>query len=83
MFHHEQTIFLSHAGNNWINLRVLDSPNFLTFNSELHRITTQLRLCGEQVTKVQLIDKTLSTFLPATAIFAQQYKNMKFKQHQN
>jgi hypothetical protein len=80
-FHHEQTIFRPQARNDWINLRVLDFPDFVTFNSELHRISAQLRLCGEVVTEAQLIDKTLSTFPPATAILAQQYKNMKFKTH--
>lgn len=41
-FHHEKTIFLPQAQNDWINLRVLDFPDFLSFNSELHRITAQL-----------------------------------------
>ena len=48
---------------------------------ELHRITAQLRLSGEQITKAQLIDKTLSPFPPTTAILAHQYKNMKFTKH--
>lgn len=42
--HHEQTIFLPQVIN---DLRVLDFSNFPSFNSELHHITAQLRLCGE------------------------------------
>jgi hypothetical protein len=80
-FHHKQTIFLPEARNDWINLRVLDFPDLISFNAELHRITAQLRLCGEIVTEAQLIDKTLSTFPPATAILAQQYRNMRFAKH--
>ena len=80
-FHHEQTIFLPDARNDWINLQVLDFHDLMSFNAELHRITAQLRLCGETVTEAQLIDKTLSTFPPATAILAQQYHNMKFAKH--
>ena len=45
-----------------INLRVLDVPDFLLFNSELHRITVQLWFCGEEIIESQLIDKTLSIF---------------------
>ena len=57
-FHHEKTIFLPHARNDWIYLRVLDFPKFLMFNAKLHRIIAQFRLCGEDVTEKELIDKT-------------------------
>ena len=53
----------------------------MTFNAELHRITAQLRVCGETIEERELIDKTLSTFLLAFALLAQQYRNMKFKTH--
>jgi hypothetical protein len=80
-FQHQQNLFLPQARTNWINLRVLDFPDFASFNSELHRITAQLRLCDQTVTKAKLIKKTLSTFPPATAILSQQYRNMRFKKH--
>jgi hypothetical protein len=80
-FHHKKTIFLPHARSDWIHLRVLDFPDFMAFNAELHRITMQLRLCGEDITEKELIDKTLSTFPPASALLSQQYRNMKFKTH--
>jgi hypothetical protein len=82
-FNHQQTLFLPQARTDWINLRVLDFPDFASFNSELHRITAQLRLCGQTITDAELIEKTLSTFPPATAILSQQYRNMKFKKHAN
>jgi hypothetical protein len=80
-FHHQQTFFLPQARTDWLNLRVLDFPDFVSFNSELHRIVAQLRLCGETVTENELIEKTLSTFPLATAILSQQYMNMKYKKH--
>ena len=49
-FYHQQTFFLPHTHTDKINLRVLDFPDFVSFNSELHRITMQLRLCGQTVT---------------------------------
>ena len=48
-------------------------------NSELFRIATQLRHCGEELSKAQLIDKTLSTFPPILNVIVWQYKNMKFR----
>lgn len=80
-FHHKQTIFLPEAKNDWINLRVLDFLDFLFFNSELHCITAQLRLCDEQVIESKFTNKTLSTFPPTVAILAQEYRNMKFTKH--
>jgi len=82
-FNHQQTLFLPQARTDWINLRVLDFPDFASYNSELHRITAQLRLCGQTITDAELIEKTLSTFPLATAILSQQYRNMKFKKHAN
>jgi hypothetical protein len=59
----------------------MDFSNFLAFNSELHCIVAQLRLCGVIINDTEMIDKTLSTFPPACAILAQQYRNMKFTKH--
>lgn len=69
-FHHAHAIFLPQAYNNWINLRIMDFPYFLSFNVELHWITAQFRLCDDRITDAELIDKTLSTFPPATAILS-------------
>ena len=77
-FKHKETIFLPQARSDWINLRVTDFPNFFAFNSELHRLIVQLRLCGDTINDTDMIDKTLSTFPPACPILAQQYRNMKF-----
>ena len=82
-FDHQQTLFLPQARTDWANLRVLDFSDFATFNSELHRIVAQLRLCGQRVTEAEMVEKTLSTFPPTTAILSQQYRNMKFKKHAN
>jgi hypothetical protein len=70
-FHHQQTLFLLQARNDWINLRVLDFPDFVSFNFELHRIVAQFRLCGQEVTDAELIEKTILTFPPTTAILSQ------------
>ena len=80
-FDHQQTLFLPQARTNWTNIRVLDFPNFSAFNSELYRIIAQLRIYGVEILEAEQIEKTLSTFPPATAILSQQYRNMRFKKH--
>ena len=64
-FKHEETIFLPQARSDWIGLRVMNFSNFLAFNSELHRIVTQLWLWGDTINDAEMIDKTLSIFPPA------------------
>ena len=39
-FNHQQTLFLPQARKDWINFRVLDFLDFVSYNLELHRITT-------------------------------------------
>ena len=80
-FNHQQTLCLPQAHTDCINLRVQDFPDFVSFNSELHRIVALLRLCGQEITNAELIEKTLSTFPPATLILSQQYRNMNFTKH--
>ena len=74
-FLHERTIFLLQTRHDWMSLLVMDFPDISSFNFELHRIVAQLHLCGE------LITKTLSTFPVASAVIAQQYRNMRFRTH--
>ena len=80
-FSHEKTIHLPQARNDWIQLCVLDFSDLLSFNAELHQIVAQLCMCGQTIEKAELIDKTLSTFSPTSALLAQQYRNMKFQTH--
>ena len=80
-FNHQQTLFLPQAHTDWINLRVQNFPDFVSFNSELHRIVTVLRLCGQEIIDAELIEKTLSTFPPATLVLSQQYCNMNFTKY--
>ena len=80
-FDHQQPLYLPQARSDWTNLRVLDFPNFSAYDEELHRILSQLRMCGQVISESELIEKTFSTFSPATAILSQQYRNMKYKNY--
>ena len=80
-FDHQKTIFHPRALSDWTHLRVLDFPTLVDFNNEIYRIISQLRLCGQNITEEELIEKTLSIFPPVHAVLAQQYKNMRFTNH--
>ena len=59
----------------------MDFPDLTSYNNELHQIVAKLRLCGENITNPELIDKTLTSFPSASITLGQQYHNMKFKTH--
>jgi hypothetical protein len=80
-FLHEKTMHLPQARSEWIQLRVMDFSDLLSFNAELHRIVSLMWLCGQRIEESEMIDKTLSTFPLAAAILAQQYRNMQFLTH--
>ena len=80
-FMYEKTTYLLQARSDWLQLHVMDFSDLMTFNAEIHCITAQLRLYGETIEDKELINKTLFTFPPTAALFAQQYKTVKFKTH--
>ena len=51
------------------------------YNSALHRIVTKIRLCGQNITDADMIEKTLSTFHPGNIVLQQQYRNAKYTKY--
>ena len=82
-YHHQRTLYQPQARTDWIQLRVMDFPSMAAYNSELHRIVSQLRHCDQDISDADLIEKTLSTFPPAHMTLSQIYRTMKFKKHAN
>ena len=51
------------------------------YNSALHRIVTKIRLCGQNITDADMIEKTLSTFHLGNIVLQQQYRNSKYTKY--
>ncbi|XP_019173879.1 PREDICTED: uncharacterized protein LOC109169452 [Ipomoea nil] len=51
------------------------------YNSALHKIVSQLKLCKQTITDEDLIEKTLSTFHPNDLVLQKQYRNTKYDTH--
>ncbi|KAL8153074.1 LOW QUALITY PROTEIN: hypothetical protein V2J09_010834 [Rumex salicifolius] len=58
-FDHQRIVILPRARFEWMYLRLQDFKNY---NSEMCRIVSTLRLCGETVKDEDMLEKTLSTF---------------------
>ncbi|KAG5460144.1 MAG: hypothetical protein BJ554DRAFT_7845, partial [Olpidium bornovanus] len=80
-FNNQQVLLLPRAQDSWMTLRVLDYPSIASYDAKLHSIVAQLRLCGESVSEAQMIQKTLSTMPVASAVLAQQMRNMAFQSY--
>ena len=72
---------LPQAQYDWLNLRFQDFKSVGEYNSALHRIVSQLKLCGQKITDKEMLEKTLSTFHANNLILQQQYRTKNYTKH--
>ncbi|KAK9726497.1 hypothetical protein RND81_05G219700 [Saponaria officinalis] len=61
-YDHQKTVILPNARYDWMHLRLQDFKSVSEYNSAMFRITSQLKLCGEKITDMDMLEKTYSTF---------------------
>src|SRR5438128_12629017 len=59
----------------------MDFESIGEYNSAVHKMCSKLHFCHEPVSDEDLIEKTLSTFLPANRLLQQQYRNGKYTKY--
>ena len=72
-YDHQKTIILLKAFYDWMHLRLQDFKSVSDYNSALFKISSQLKLCGEKVTKEDMLQKIFMTFHPSNVLLQQQY----------
>ncbi|XP_039818393.1 uncharacterized protein LOC120680878 [Panicum virgatum] len=77
----QSEVLLPQAQNEWANLRLLDFKSVAGYNTAIHRIASQQRFCGQIVTEVEMIEKTLATFHPTNMVLQQQYRNNRYTKY--
>ena len=60
-YDHQKTVILPKARYDWMHLRLQDFKKVSEYNSALFRIISQLKLCGENVTEEDMLEKTFTT----------------------
>ncbi|XP_047331899.1 uncharacterized protein LOC124935510 [Impatiens glandulifera] len=70
-YDHLKTIILPKAQFEWLHLCLQDFKSVSEYNSALFRITSKLKLCGEVISKVDMLEKTLSTFHASNVLLQQ------------
>ncbi|XP_050156253.1 uncharacterized protein LOC126630176 [Malus sylvestris] len=56
----------------WTHLRIQDFKTVVEYNYAMFRITSQLKLCGETITKEDKLEKTFNTFHASNVLLQQQ-----------
>jgi hypothetical protein len=80
-YEHLKTVILLKAHYDWMHLRLQDFKSVSDYNSALFKISSQLKLCGENVTDVDMSEKTYTTFHASNVLLQQQYREHNFTRY--
>nr|XP_017239229.1 PREDICTED: uncharacterized protein LOC108212006 [Daucus carota subsp. sativus] len=80
-YDHQKTVILPKARYDWLHLRLQDYKSVSEYNSAMFKITSQLKLCGENVTDKDMLEKTYSTFHANNMLLQQQYRERGFTKY--
>jgi hypothetical protein len=67
-YNQQQGIILPEARQEWSLHHLMDFKSVLEYNSVVHKICTKLHFCNKPLDDAEMVEKTLSTFLPANMI---------------
>ncbi|XP_019171086.1 PREDICTED: uncharacterized protein LOC109166647 [Ipomoea nil] len=77
-FDQQTSLILPQAQFDWLNLRFQDFKSVTEYNSALHKVISKLKLCEQELSDTDLIEKTLSTFQANDLVLQQQYRAKNF-----
>ncbi|XP_021735672.1 uncharacterized protein LOC110702276 [Chenopodium quinoa] len=80
-YDHQKTVILPRARYEWLNLRLQDFKSVSEYNSAMFKITSQLKLCGENIIDAEMLEKTYSTFHANNIVLQIQYREKGFKKY--
>ena len=64
-----------------MHLRLQDFKSVSEYNSDLFKISSQLKLCGENITNEDMLEKTFTTFHSSNVLLQQQYRESRFTKY--
>ncbi|XP_019230746.1 PREDICTED: uncharacterized protein LOC109211653 [Nicotiana attenuata] len=80
-YDHLKATVLPRARYEWMHLRLQDFKTVSEYNSDVFRITSQLKLCGEVMNDEDLLEKTFTTFHTSNMVLQRQYRERGFKKY--
>lgn len=76
-----KSIILPNTRNEWIKLKLQDFKTIDEYNSNVLRITSQLKLCGDKITDEDMREKTFITFPASNIVLQQKFRAQEYKKH--
>ena len=80
-YDHKKIVILPRARYDWIHLRLQDFKSVSDYNSALFKIRSQLKLCEENVSDEDMLEKTYATFHAFNMLMQQQYRERRFTKY--
>ncbi|CAM8949058.1 unnamed protein product [Rhodiola kirilowii] len=80
-FDHQRDVMLPLYQDKWAALRFQDFAKVSDYNSEMIKIVSHLNFCGDKITNVEMMEKTLSTFHASNVTLQQQYRVRGFEKY--
>ncbi|XP_056695040.1 uncharacterized protein [Spinacia oleracea] len=80
-YDHQKTVILPKACYDLLHLTLQDFKSVSEYNSAMFRITSQLKLRGEQITDEEMLEKTYYTFHANNVVLQTQYREKRFKKY--
>ncbi|XP_059285021.1 uncharacterized protein LOC132038363 [Lycium ferocissimum] len=80
-YDHLKMVVLPQARFDWIHLRLQDFKSICAYNSSMFNIISQLKLCDENITDHDMLEKTFSIFPTSSMLLQQQYREIRFKKY--
>ena len=74
-------MILPKARYEWMHLRLQDFKSVSEYNSALFKISSQLKLCGDNITEEDMLEKTFTMFHASNVLLQQQYRERRFTEY--
>ena len=78
---HQKTVIFPKARYDLMHLRLQDFKTVSEYKSALFKISSQLKLCGENITEEDKLEKTFTTFHASNVLLQQQYRERIFTEY--
>nr|XP_028954963.1 uncharacterized protein LOC114823712 [Malus domestica] len=77
----EDLLALWKALRNIYNHQKMDFKKVAEYNSAMFRISSHMKLCGENITEEDMLEKTFNTFHASNVLLQQQYREQGFTEY--
>ena len=71
-------MILPKARYDWMHLKLQDFKSVSEYNPALFKISFQLKLCKDNITEEDTLEKTFTTFHASNVFLQQQYQERRF-----